>query len=310
MRRLGERQHGVVGRRQLRALGIDARRLKPILARGAATQMTEEVLAVAGSPDTWRRRIMAAVLDAPPGAVASHDTAAALWNVPGFPPAGAIHVTVPNQGTTKRGRLAVIHYHRDMPLDEAVLRHGIPVATPTLATFQLCATLHPGRASRAFDAMTVRGLTSGRRLADLVGRIGASGRNGTRLARELSQRHGDESPPESGLESRVEWLGGRAGLNLERQIEVGGAHFIGRADFRIRGTSGLIEAQSLLYHSSPLDAAADSRRIDALLEAGFSVLTIWDYQAFHQPDLVIETMVAFRRRLGAGAPFHLDCPSP
>lgn len=311
VRRLAEQQHGLVGRRQLRTIGIDARRLKPLLARGALLPVTEEVLAVSGAPDTKLRQIMAAVLDAPPGAIASHETAAGLWNVPGFPLEGPTHVTVPHQGTTKRSRLAIIHFHRDMPLDEVVLRAGIPVATPTLAAFQLCGAVHPGRATRAFDAMTVRRLTSGRRLRSLVDRIGASGRNGTRLARELAKRNRDTSPPESGLESRVEWLGSRAGLKLERQVEVGGEHLVGRADFRVAGTTGLIEAQSLLYHSSPLDAAADKRRIDRLLEAGFSVLTVWDYQAFHYPDLVIETLAGFVRKLaGRPDPFHLDCPSP
>ncbi|HLT97574.1 MAG TPA: type IV toxin-antitoxin system AbiEi family antitoxin domain-containing protein [Acidimicrobiia bacterium] len=311
IRALARTQHGLVGRRQLRAEGIEARRLRPLAVRGSLERLSEGVYRVVGTPETPLQRVMAAILDAPPGAVASHQTAAALWNVPGFPLTGDVHVTIPRQGSPHRRSLAVVHYHKEMPLDEVVLRHGLPCTTPTLTAFQLCAVVHPARAMRAFDAMTVRRLTGPRHLRRLVKRIGASGRNGTRLARELSEQPSDQSPPESGLESRVEFLGKRAGLDLDRQIEVGDSHRIGRADFRVRDTTGLIEAQSLLYHSSAMDAAADRERLSRMQEAGFSILTVWDFQAFHQPEAVIQAMQAFKRRLDAGElPFHLDCGPP
>ena len=310
LRRLSGRRHGAVGLRQLRARGIDARALKPAVTRGTLEQVSESVYVLVGSSLSHLRRGMVGVLDSPPGAAVSHETAGAMWDVPGFDLHGDIHVTVPRQGITRRRRLAVVHFQKDLPLDEVVLRHGIPVCTPTLTAFHLCGAVHAGRAERAFDRMTVRRLTSGARLGRLVDRIGAPGRNGTRLARDLVRRYADEPPPESGLEHRVEFLGGQAGLELDRQVDVGEGHWVGRADFRIRGTTGLIEAQSLLYHSSPLDTAADKLRLDSLLNAGFSILTIWDHQAFHQPDHVISVMQDFKRQIDlAGPAFHLDCPT-
>src|SRR5690606_28379829 len=103
----------------------------------------------------------------------------------------------------------------------------------------------------------------------------------------------------------------RAGLDLDRQIEVGDSHRIGRADFRVRDTTGLIEAQSLLYHSSAMDAAADRERLSRMQEAGFSILTVWDFQACRQPDAVSPPMQAVKRRLEAGdLAFPLDCGPP
>lgn len=309
VRRLASVQHGVVSTRQLAMRGIGARRLRALFARGVLDPVSRSVFRLVGTPVTPHQAALAAVLDAPPGALASHQTAAALWNLPGFDVVGDLHVTVPRQGVTQRKRLAVVHFHQDLPMTEVVWRHAIPTASPTLAIFQLCAVVHPARAERAFDQASARGLTSGPRLAALVDAIGAKGRNGTRVARELVHRHGDQPVPESGLEVRVEWLGGQAGLALDRQVVVGRDAPIGRADFRVRGTTGLIEAQSLLYHSSPMGLASDQLRISGMLAAGFSVLTVWDYQAFHQPAVVVDTFRQFHARLLAGdPPFHLDCP--
>lgn len=309
VRNIAAAQHGVMNTRQLLARGIGARRLRALSERGVLEPLSPGVYRLVGSPETHLQRVLAAVLDAPPGAVASHQTAAALWNLPGYDLRDEAHVTIPRQGTTQRRRLSVVHYHKDMPLDEVVLRHGIPTTTPTLTMFHLCAVLHPSRAIRTFDHATARRLTTGKRLARLTGRIGARGRNGTRMSRQLGERHGDDPVPESGLEARVDRLGWQAGVKLDRQVEVGDTDWIGRADFRVRGTTGLIEAQSVLYHASPLDAADDEFRISRMLAAGFSVLTVWDYQAFYKPDVVVATIRTFDQRLRSGEPpFHLECP--
>src|SRR5262245_25810109 len=79
---IAAQQHGLVVRRQL-----DGRNREALLRRIDAAVLrpiTDDVLAVAGAPRTDKQRVMAAVLDAGEGAVASHRTAGALWNLPGF----------------------------------------------------------------------------------------------------------------------------------------------------------------------------------------------------------------------------------
>ncbi len=233
-----------------------------------------------------------------------------MWGLPGYDlDRGDLHVTIPRQGVTQRRRLTIVHYHKDLPLDELVIRNGVPVTSPTMLIFHLAGMLHPARTERTFDHALVRRLTSVPRVAGLTKRIGARGRNGTRIARELSARNEGYSPPESSFESRVQWCADQAGVDVERQVALGDNKFVGRVDFKLLGLAGVIEAQSVLYHSAPLDLAHDTERTGGLLAAGFSVLTVWDHQAFHHADVVIREIARFRDDVLRGAPpFHRDCP--
>ena len=100
-------------------------------------------------------------------------------------------------------------------------------------------------------------------------------------------------------------------MKIRRQIGLGDDDFIGRVDFDLVERPGVLEAQSITYHASPLSAASDAERIRRLLGIGRSVMTIWDYQAFQHGSHVIDQIQAFARALDLGlAPFHLDCPDP
>ncbi|CAN5769450.1 type IV toxin-antitoxin system AbiEi family antitoxin domain-containing protein [soil metagenome] len=306
---LAERQHGVVGRRQLHHAGYTDELIDSLDRRSALDHLSCEVIKLRGTPTTEPARLMAAVLDSPPGAVVSHGSAAALWGIPGYEHRGGIHVTIPRQGTRQRSRLAVLHYHKDLPLSETVVLQGLPVTSPTLLVFHLAATEHPARTERVYDYVLSRHLSTPMRLKSLVDAIGGSGRNGTRVTRDLVASIDDQPLPESGLERRVEWLAKQGGVKVRRQVPLGDHEFIGRVDFHLVGRRGVIEAQSLSYHASPLSAEQDRHRFERLLALGRSVLTIWDYQAFHHRDHVIDQIQLFARQLDSGhPPFHRECP--
>lgn len=74
---LGGRQHGVVARRQLPALGFSAREIEHRVARGRLHLVMRGVYAVGWPRLTRERRWMAAVLACGEGAVLSHRSAAA-----------------------------------------------------------------------------------------------------------------------------------------------------------------------------------------------------------------------------------------
>ncbi len=308
---LSARQHGLVGKRQLNALGIDHQRLRPLLQRKSLTALSPEVFVLSGSASSPHRSAMAATLDAPPGALLSHQSAAGLWGLPGFRLDAPFHVTIPRQGVTARRRLNVIHYHKDLPLSEVIVRDGIPVATPALTLFQLAAVLHPARTERAVDNALARRLVSARRFHTLVQQLARSGRNGSRLARELAaNRLASYKPPESGFEARVQWCADSAGVAVERQVALGDSEFVGRADFRLVGLPGVIEAQSLRHHSAPLDQVMDTNRSDGYLELGMSVLFVWDHQVFHSVDMVVDELRRFRDDVASGqGPFFRTCGS-
>lgn len=311
LRELSEKQHGVLGRRQLWRHGFSDTDLLSLERRGTIQHLSPEVIRLAGTPYTPLSRAMAAVLDAPPGTILSHASAAALWEVPGFSLRGVLHVTIPRQGIRARGRLSVIHYHQDLPLSETVLHRGVPAASPTLLAFQLAAIEHPARAERGFDFLISRHLTTRERLDGLVRQIGGRGRNGTRVARDLVRRGADQPLPDSGLERRVEWLADRGGVKLRRQVSLGDTDFVGRVDFALVDRPGVIEAQSITYHASPLSAESDRERFERLIDMGLSVMTVWDYQAFQYGSHVIDQIQHFARQIDSGhPPYHFECPDP
>lgn len=80
---LSEGQHGVINSGQLRALGVAAKQVHRLISDGWLIPVRPGVFIVGGGSRTWHQAVMAAVLAAGPGAVASHSTAAVLWGLPG-----------------------------------------------------------------------------------------------------------------------------------------------------------------------------------------------------------------------------------
>ncbi|MCU1484499.1 MAG: hypothetical protein JWN67_1245, partial [Actinomycetia bacterium] len=101
-------QHGVVGTWQLRAVGMRKQDVHRLRASPHWVVRSDRVLARSGSPRTDDQCLMAAVLDASPGAAIAGPTAAWMWGVPGFR-LRPIHV-VRHRGVARRpSTLAVVH---------------------------------------------------------------------------------------------------------------------------------------------------------------------------------------------------------
>ena len=107
--RLAGKQHGVVARRQLVALGLGERAVDHRIAIRRLHPVYTGVYAVGHSVLSRDGRWLAAVLAAGPGAVLSHRSAAALWGVYGASPA-RVEVTVARrlQRPELRGRRTVL----------------------------------------------------------------------------------------------------------------------------------------------------------------------------------------------------------
>ncbi|MDQ4091322.1 MAG: hypothetical protein M3163_13620, partial [Actinomycetota bacterium] len=191
LRELAERQHGVTARRQARALGSDRHHLRRRVESPDREALTPAVLRLVGSQRTFRQRCMAATVDVGVGAAVSHESAAALWRLPGFPP-GPLHVT----RAAGRSRLATVH--RTDVADHHVLRfEHIPVTSPVRTIFDLAGVLHPGRTERALDNALARGLTTIEGLQRVTDDLARQGRSGSSLMRRLlADRVARYVPPE------------------------------------------------------------------------------------------------------------------
>ncbi|MCU1378302.1 MAG: hypothetical protein JWN29_1285 [Acidimicrobiales bacterium] len=102
--------------------------------------------------------------------------------------------------------------------------------------------------------------------------LACRGRPGITMMREiLAENPLGTTVTASGLESRVLRIAQNAGIReLKRQVDVGGHSWLGRVDFAIVRLRLLIEVDSVVHHSSPMDVARDRARDEAMLDVGWA----------------------------------------
>ena len=231
LRRVAARQWGVVTRRQLEVLGLRETGITEWVRAGRLVRLHRGVYAVGHDRLMIQGRWLAAVIACGSGAVLSHQSAAALWEL--RQGSGVIHVTVPSQNG--RLRRAGIRVHRSSRLapEDVTVHDGIPVTTVARTLLDLADVLDKQALRRAiteaeyrgrFDLTTVNAVVQsnpGRRGAVLLSAAGARAHR-TRSDLEIKflrflDRHGVEEPHTNlwieGYELDFVWT--RAGLVVE-----------------------------------------------------------------------------------------------
>jgi hypothetical protein len=308
IRQTAASQYGLVGRHQLRSFGATRTQIAHRIKTGALAALTPGVLELVGTPPSEGKIAMAALLDGPPGAVLSHTSAAAWWDLPGFHFHDGLHITVPHQGAPRRGRISMTHYHKDLPQDQLTTLRGIRVTSPALTIFHLAAILSAQRTARACDNAWSMRLLDGLDLHHLLKILSASGRNGIGAMRQiLEERPPDYVPPESGLEARYRQLVVQDGMpEPVRQVNIFGPRWIGRADCRFPDVGLIVELLSVRFHASLTEATADQNRFVAFREAGQHVIAFWDFEVWNNPGLVLRKTRFAREILKAGGSLDPD----
>lgn len=152
---LAQRQHAVVSRRQLLALGMGRRTIVGRLERGQLHEVFRGVYVVGVRRISTKGRYMAAVLACGEGAVLSHRSAARLWKL--LPPApGSIDVTCPRAEVERKG---IVGHRSRLRDDEWLVHDGIPVTSPFRTIFDLAAVAPMRELERAFHEAEVREVT-------------------------------------------------------------------------------------------------------------------------------------------------------
>ncbi len=164
--RLAERQHGVVGRGQLRRLGLGAGRIEDRLLAGKLVPLHRGVYAVGHGLVSPRGAWFAALIAAGPGATLSHRSAAAAWAL-GADPSSVVEVIVPHHRRQRRG---IRVRHVPLAADERTVRDGIPVTTPARTLLDLASVLDRRRLARTVNEAEVQRVFDGRALAALLDR--------------------------------------------------------------------------------------------------------------------------------------------
>ncbi|MGI8659666.1 MAG: type IV toxin-antitoxin system AbiEi family antitoxin domain-containing protein [Thermoleophilaceae bacterium] len=147
--RLAHRQHGAVSRSQLLRLGLGAEAIKHRVRTGRFSLLHRGVYAVGSAPGTRERRWVAAVLACGEGAVLSHLSAAALWQLRPVDPS-VIDVSVQRGGRRSRDGLR-IHRPRRMDARDTTHLRAIPVTTVPRTLIDLAETIARHSLERALD---------------------------------------------------------------------------------------------------------------------------------------------------------------
>lgn len=295
IRYLAARQQCLVTRHQMRQAGLSRAGIRHRLSRGEWEALGPRVLRLAGSMSTPKQELMAAVLDVHGGAVVSHESAAALWGLPGFWP-GPLEVCRPRGTTRTRPNFGELHESTWLPPAHVTTVDGIPVTGVGRTVFDLAGVvgMKPARVERTLENAVSLSPAVLPRLHALLAELAGRGRPGVALMRELlDERPLGYIPPASGLEARVIALLEEAGVATRRQVNLGdGDHWIGRVDLQVIGAPVVVEADSAIHHLSKLDKERDRQRDGKLEATGMTVVRVTDEEAFRRPWLVAPKVLA------------------
>jgi very-short-patch-repair endonuclease len=303
---LAARQHGVISRRQLLAVGLTSDQIDSRIAVGRLHRTWRGVYAVGRPALTTRGWWMAAVLTCGAGALLSHDSAAALWGIRAMKgdlqgqdsSPSEIHLSVLGSATRSRAGLRV-HRRSRMPDGDRTRRDGIPVTSPARTLIDLGTRLSKPRLERAINEADQLGLIDPETLRSAV--EDHWGVDGVPALRKVLDRR-TFTLTDSELERRFMGLVDRAGLPRPlTQQRVNGF----RVDFFWPELGLVIETDGLRYHRTPTQQSRDRVRDQVHTAAGLVTLRFTHAQVRFEPKVVIRTLrqVAERCRLSiVGSP--------
>jgi very-short-patch-repair endonuclease/predicted transcriptional regulator of viral defense system len=281
-------QHGVVARGQLRGAGLTADAVRHRVAEGRLHPVWRGVYAV-GRPELTRYGWwMAALLACGDGAVLSHGSAAALWEIRPHSPAG-IHVSVP---ASRSVELRGIHVHRRKALAETdvTTHHNIPTTTPIATLIDLTPSLTEDQIEAAINEADKRGLTDPDLLRAALDE--AVRRPGTATLKRVLDAS-TFTLTDSTLERAFLKLARQAGLPTPlTQQHINGY----RVDFYWPELGLVVETDGLAYHRTPGQQAKDRERDQAHTAAGLIPLRFTHAQVSRDPEQVQRTLLAVARR--------------
>jgi very-short-patch-repair endonuclease len=274
---LARRQHGVVGRAQLVALGVSEAAIDGRVKRGRLHRVHQAVYVVGYPTLTRNGRFMAAVLACGERAALSHFSAAVLWamlNDGG----GAIHVTA----EARRRRPGLVLHEAALDAEEVRRRAGIPVTSPARTLIDLADVAPRRTLERAIDEAEYLRL-------DCTGLAPRQGRRGTGvLSSVLAVHRPGATRTKSHLEELFIAMCDRYQLpRPEVNIYIEGYE----CDFVWREQRLIVETDGGAAHGTTRAMTRDPLRDGDLMIAGWRVWRISYERLLHDPDAIAEQLI-------------------
>jgi hypothetical protein len=280
---LAERQGGVVTHAHALAAGLTRAELATLIRRGLATSPRPGVLALAPSPhvgalDPGRCQVVAAALLKHPDAVASHETAARVWQLPLIGGGVLAQETITRPGTRPRTPAAATHGRvltSTLFPGHVVRREAwLPVTTPARTVADLARNRGVEDGLVAADAAAHAGLLDRESLAAVLDDC----RDFPAIGRAVQVLDQLDPGAESPLETLSRWRLQALGIELDTQVEIYApdGRFVGRFDFLLDGCV-IGESDGRGKYGGPDDLWAEKRREDDARRLGFGFVRWgWD----------------------------------
>lgn len=303
---LAARQFGVFSRTQAKALGAG----DDLIKRRRAGRWTHEghgVYGLPGARDTYLRRLWISHLAIGMHSVVSHESAAALHDLTGFPRTARVF-TVPHSGY-HRIEATTVHQISDLTRDSCVEIAGLAVTNVARTLTDLVAVTRVGRLAAALDdAVITQRRTSYGAVAREVAGIARRGKPHLGLLVALLDARGPGTvPPQSELERCLFRLLADFGLpEPRRQFAFPGQVFThGCVDAAYPAAKLILEADGRRWHTRIQDLARDHHRDAEASRAGWATLRLLYETITDEPDwtatLVADTLATRLAQLGVNS---------
>lgn len=277
---LGNRQHGVISRRQLLNLGLGVRTIGRRLEMGRLHRLHREVYAVGDPRVNARGRWMAAVLACGDGALLSHRSAAGLWRL--MPPA---RDTVDVTAASGRKRAGITVHECGIYEDDRSELAGIPVTSVARTIFDLAEATDEEKFRHAAEEADRLKLLRLPELEAVCARC--PGRRAQRPVRRLIEEARAPEMTRSPLEDRV--------LSICREYDLPtpatNVNVLGHeVDAFWPGEGLIVEADSVAFHSHRAAFERDRERDAARQVEGYSVIRLTHRRLEREPAKVADEL--------------------
>lgn len=289
------RQHGLISHQQALDCGMSPSTITRRVSSGLWARPGRGVYRHAASADTWRGRVLSLCMRF--GGVASHRTAARLWELDGI--RDSRPEIVIDRPTSPL--VADVRIHRSTQFDfEPVRRDGIPVTPVERTLIDLGGVVGASRFETAVDDALRRSLTDWPALLSCYRQCGRRGRNGSAALRALlDERFGDTHIPLSAWSRTVQRQLLDAGLPaavLEYPIRDAHGRLIAQVDLAYPEQRLAIELQSVAFHLDRETWEADAVRAAEVAAAGWTWLPLtWRRQTTGSWAAIATIRAAFNR---------------
>jgi Transcriptional regulator, AbiEi antitoxin/Protein of unknown function (DUF559) len=278
-------RHGIADRAELVGLGFDRSAIARRVRSGRLYRLHPAVYSV--SPSVTREgRYLAAVKAGGAGAVLSHRSAAALWDLASdgsARPAITVHFT---SGVRSNARLRV---HRTRRPIEATIREGIAVTTLARTLADLAEILPRRALEKALERAHALHLLDVRAIEAVA--EAHPGRHGPALVRHLVRAHDLETTTRSGLEDAFLELCDRYGI--PRPVVNARIHGM-EVDCCWPDAGLIVELDGYGWHRHRAAFRADRAKSRRLMAVGWSVARIAGDEIADEPARVAAEIRALR----------------